>query len=530
MARSFKLDWESAFITGVYTAGWGLLLLATGRYWDDWAALDLSAKATAEWSRQQGLFWQLDLLGVLSALPGTERIGHIMTFFAFLACALILHRLLRAVPTVSVRARVMIPAIFAVFPVNSARFALVTLMYAISLAVFMIAWWIIAVDLSRPTLWRKAVAGGLLIFAMLSTASLLVFSMVIPAYVLWARWADLRIPGGRRSLAVGYGFLLALPVVAWVVRSMALQPSGLYVGYNELKLSGALQALGTVPGAFMASLVNPMAVAFSSGVWISLVGALVLYGLIFRRFTVADVPFTHWSRDLQLLGVGFAVFILAVFPYLAVGKVPQANYWDSRHQLLVPFGAALLLYAAVALLVRALRLEPRVAALALCVLLSGFAVGDLQMSLDYQGDWYKQVSLLRRMAESEDLQAASMAVFLDRAPWPRGYSFYEYNGMMHRAFGDATRLGIADYHLHLLRDIKALRSFEQYNFWQYRETPNRVRVTITPGLRDVRKPGVVLGLMWRETLVPELFDKAVLDVVRIETNPWRKEAYRQVIR
>jgi len=56
-SRSGGMRREAAFIAAVYTISWGLLLSASGRYWDDWAALDLGAAASSAWSKQQGLFW-----------------------------------------------------------------------------------------------------------------------------------------------------------------------------------------------------------------------------------------------------------------------------------------------------------------------------------------------------------------------------------------------------------------------------------------------------------------------------------------
>ena len=523
---SRRLRWfdrETLSIVGLYTAAWCLLLSASGRYWDDWAALDISAETAVEWSRMQGQFWQWHFLRLLSALPGTERIGHLLVFASYLLCALICHRLVRRIPGTTALARVSIPVLFAVFPVNAARYALIDLMYALSLAVFMIGWWLIAVDLDRPRLWRRVLASVVLLFSMLSTGSLVMFALVIPAYVAWVKAADWRSAGARRPLVQRYCFLLGLPVVAWLIRSVALQPSGLYEGYNQVTLAGVRQALVDLPAAFIASIVQPVVSAFSSHLLAVLLGGLALYAIALVGRTASREDATpSWAKPISLLGAGAVVFALGVIPYMAVGKLPQSLGWESRHQLLVPFGAAMIVYAAIVLGARALRLESRVALLVLCVLVSAFVLADLRSSLAYQADWYKQVSLMQRMGQSADIRRGSYFVFSDEASELNAalptYPAYAYNGMLRKVFGDTTRFGVDESGTAVF-DPLVMREYEQYNCWEYQPTDERYAVTITRGERDVTKPRVVLGLMWREILRPDEYRDLVTDIARIESQP-----------
>ncbi len=503
-------------MAAVYTAAWGLLLSASGRYWDDWAALDLSSRAVAEWSRQQGLFWQLDLLRVLSSLPGTERIGHALVFVAYLACVIVLYFLLRRLP-VSSGMRVLVPVLFAVFPVNAARYALVDLMYAISLVVFMLAWWLVAVDQDRPAIWREALAAVLFLFSMLSTGSLLMFFIVVPAYVLlqrfWAGRAE-----GATSLARN-AYLILLPVVAWFVRSIALRPTGLYASYNSVTSAGLFSALVNLPLAFRTSVLEPAVGAFRpSMLFAAAVLAIALAGfLLLRRLDLSfDAPMRHL---LALAGAGLILFAVGVFPYLAVGKLPQGAGWESRHQLLVPFGAAVLVYAGIVLAARVLRLRPTVTLLALCLVAGLFVAGDLRTSLEYQVDWYKQVSLMQRMAESAEMERGRHFIFTDRAADLNAakpeYAAYEYNGMMRMALGDATRFGVDVRRIEFF-DPLLMREHQQYNCWEYEPTSVRYGVTITRGELDATRPWVVAGLMWQEVFAPDEFRERVADVVRIE--------------
>ncbi|MGB4441051.1 MAG: hypothetical protein WBJ62_02375 [Coriobacteriia bacterium] len=519
-SRSGGMRREAAFIAAVYTISWGLLLSASGRYWDDWAALDLGAAASSAWSRQQGLFWQLDLLELLSALPGTERIGHILVFFAYLACALILHALLGRVGGLSRQARVLLPALFAVFPVNASRYALATLMYAVSLLVFMVGWWMIAVDVKAPSITRRVAAAALLLFSLLSMGSLMVFIAVIPMYLAWVYVRAREGHPELRTMLMRYGFLIGLPIVALFVRSMALQPSGIYANYNSLSLGGAMRAAGMLPTAFQTSILEPVVRAFGSNLLLVVLGGLACYSVaLLLLATTGEGSKTSWIEPVAMLGSGIVVFVLAAFPYLAVDKMPMLGGWESRHQILVPFAGALVVYAGVSLVVRLLALEERAAVLITSLLLSAFVFANLFASFDLQAEWYKQVSLMQRMAESEEMERGRHFIFTDlaadlNAAKPE-YTAYEYNGMMRMAMGDATRFGV-DANGIAFFDPLLMRQHQQYNCWEYEPTPVRYGVTITHGEQDVTRTRAVLGLMWREVFAPDEFRERVADVVRIE--------------
>lgn len=499
-----------------------MLLSASGRYWDDWAALDTSAQAVAEWNRMQGTFWQWDFLRLLSLLPGTERIGHVLTFALYLVSALLVLGLMRRLKGVSVQARVIISVLFAVFPVNAARYAHIDLMYAVALAAFLLAWWLIAIDLEEPQVWRRACAAAILLFAMLSTGSLLMFVVVLPAYVIWATglWRD---PGSCRSLFIRYGFIIGMPVVAWTIRTVALRPSGLYEGYNELSTQGLARGVTLLSTAFTSSFVDPIGLALSSHIGVKVLLGVAVYTMFLRLFPGDTKTVEHsWGRLLALTGAGMTTFAIGVYPYVAVGKIPQLLGWDSRHQLLVPIGAAMLLYALVALASRLLGLQSRATLLILCVLMGAFILADVQASASYQADWYKQVSLMQRMEQSEAMQANTHFIFTDATgdlnAAGRDYSAYEYNGMLRMVFGDATRFGVGAPYIDRY-DPLVMRQYEQYNCWQYEPTTERTSVVIERGSVDVRDERVLLRLMWEEVFQPSEFRQDVADVVRIRTEP-----------
>lgn len=518
---------ETLWVVAVYTAAWGLLLLASGRYWDDWAGFGLPMSVADAWARQQGLFWQQWLV-ILSWIPYTERIGHAIVFVAYLFCALAVHRLMQSLPGSTARSRVIVPAVFAVFPVNGARYAFADLSYAISLVVFMAAWWLLVADVERPKLTRRIVAAGMFLFAMLSTASLIVFIALVPLHLVWIQYSELREPRARKQLVARYGFLIALPVAAWILRSVFLQPSGLYAGYNHVGASGLLAGVSLLPSAFANSLVLPIADAFRGHLAVTAILGFLVYAALAVSFRPAIRGSDRGlSMPFAMLVAGALSFIAGVFPYVAVGKLPQLGGWESRHQLLVPLGAALLVVASIEFAGHLLRIGPSAELLVLCMLVSAFVLSDLRISVAYQRDWYKQVSLMSQMGHSQDIRRGSYFVMTDNTSRlnaaGRRYAAYELNGMMRQVFGDATRFAV-DQAVYSSNDEKAsalelMRKDQQYNCWQYKPTSEKFRMIVDPGATDVAKASVVAHLMWSELVDPDAFQRRVADVVTIRTVP-----------
>lgn len=510
-----------AAIVATYSAAWGLILLNGGRYWDDWTMVKLSVPAAQLMGDMAGQPWQPYLWLTMSWLPGAEYLVHALTFACFLGAALLLHELLRLTPGVSREATVLVPVLFAVFPVNAARIAHIDFPYTLSVVLFYLAWYLVVRDLDKPALARRLVAAVLFAFALVTTNSLLAFIAMPIAHVAWLRRDVLRSTEERNVLLVRYGFLGLLPVAMWLFKNAVFAPWGLYEEYNSMSADSIMLALRMVPASVLESFLKPM---LKGAWWLPL--AVPAYFLVLKRGGDDEPSPKH---DSTLFVAGAAAFFLGVFPYLAVGKLPQAtgfgwDLWDSRHQLLVPLGAALMLYGALTILARVAGLKRAAASAAMVALAVGFVVANMGLALDYQADWYKQVSLMRHMEQSEDVRAGNFLVVRDDATAlnvvGRRYLPYELSGMMYTVFGDATRFGVDEALMTPYSgQLRAYGEYEQYHWWEYEDPPRGYRVTIAAGTVDVRKPGVVLELMWRQRFDREGFERRLLDIIRVDTVP-----------
>jgi len=514
LARDFTI------ISLVYTAAWGLLLINGGRYWDDWCMVEMSFPTARLMGSMIGQVWQPLYWMMLSWVPGANYIAHWLIFACYLASALLLNRILRATPGIDRSARVLIPCLFAVFPVNGARFALVNFQYAISVAAFYFATYLIVRDFDEPRL-RNLIASGLLYFgALITTNSLMAYLALVPLYICTVRWRDLRSWKTVEPLLSRYGFVLAMPFAAYIVRSTLLQPWGLYANYNEVGQGGFSAAWQMVGDTAATSFTEPLLSAGAIGLAVAIPVFALLYLTRFRFVAPVHV-------SLFTLGFGLTAFVLGVYPYLAVGKIPQAvgiEGWDSRHQLLVPLGAALVLYSVIGLIGR-IPHAGRIVALGLVsVVLGACIVTDVTMSLAYQADWYKQISLMKRISRTPVLRTENVFAFDDKTlvynANARKYQFYEYTGMMYEVFGDAKRFGTeAGLVPAWGRLIEQYRPYKQYHYWDTAPPYRSASLTVKPGTQDVTDPRVVGKLLWLQLFAPKEFDRRVLNVVTLEVNP-----------
>jgi hypothetical protein len=186
------------------------------------------------------------------------------------------------------------------------------------------------------------------------------------------------------------------------------------------------------------SFVEPIVDAFALPLPIVLAAALA--ALAAYRFGPKESPPPQHGRDGWFLVFGLLAFVAGVFPYLAVGKIPAAAEWDSRHQLLTPLGASFMLVYLARLL---LALRQQNAVLALVATL--FVADNARVWADFQRDWYKQVAVMENLKAMPEVQQGKRFVFEDRArdldANHRRYRDYEYTGLLQMAFGERTREG-----------------------------------------------------------------------------------------
>jgi hypothetical protein len=469
-----------ALIAAAAIVAWGaILLVPDSLFWDDRV---LSGGDVLAMTRELGIPWLGPVfVGIYAVGPWLPKV---IVLVSTIVIGWLAYRIAGAGLGLREGERLLIGILVVVTPVFLPRMVGALSTYSWSLALFMIAWALLV----RPedARWRRAgtVLAALLLFASYTTGSLLPFTALPVLHVLVREyragaplWRELLRQAGR------YWYVAAAPLVFWVIRTLFLQPYGLYAGYNDIGtgtgavrqaivaaagvvvVAVALLAIQRSPRAresralpvagflVMAAVAGGLAVStvrseprFSFPSWV----VVVVLGAAAVAFLMAGIRAMRRTdrrtEDLRLLtiaAVGAGMIGLAVLPYLLVGKVPLFEAWDSRHQLLLPFGIAVLLTAAMGVLPRPGGLVPRIAAGAV---VAAFALTSLGSTLGLIADWHKQQQLTELLAQEDAVAASGTVVFVDEARDlnydGRELSFYEYTFWMADAFGDHTRLGL----------------------------------------------------------------------------------------
>jgi len=414
---TFSSTQAIAVLFASYILAWGgLLFSANAVYWDDWVLVSGDSTSIMNTFEQAG-FPPAGLLHVL--LQGVGPLSYrVLSFLFYCIAGLSFFGVLRVHKTISVNQATFAACLFLIIPLNAARHTMITLPYAISLAAFYIAWFLIVRN--RVPTSRTLIASSTLFLISFTTPSLLVF-VALPIFHLF--FIQRRDSGITLIRFIGrYWFLFVLPPVFYVTESIIWKPSGAYEGYNELNFRGL------VYGGLLLAI--PVAL-------------FLLVHLRYRRRPTGS------SQSLQILSLGIFAWALGAFPYFAIGRSGVPAEWQTRDTLLWPLGLSLIFLALV-------RLASSLAGRRIAVV-SGAAIAvlaivmSMSITFSYWLDWQKQNRIMELLAADDNVRASSLVVFKDDLTtaniFASPYRFYAWTGVMSRAFSDNTRFGINDYEI-----------------------------------------------------------------------------------
>jgi hypothetical protein len=395
------------------------MLLVPAVYWDDWVFYKVPAATILQTFQEAGaIFNWTGYLHLLMQKAG-PWIYRIAVFFLMFGAGICLERILAKHPQVPDSIRLLIVIFFLTLPFNMARAAMVTLPYSLCYFMFFLAWMLIP---------SQKLISGVLFLASFNTNSLLVF-YVLPIVDSAIRNDAFRGLGNAWKFIIKYGLFLCLPFIFWMVKQVWFKPTGWYANYNQNF------NVANIDDASKAQFLD------LSSVRIEPVLFLVALAIVLTLLRGLDIPRTNFGLSSKLLGGGIIALTAACFPYWILGLVPGFSDWDSRHQLLMPLGAAMLVTGTLTALPNQIA---RWMAVALVAASTSISV-DSYLAL--HRDWDKQKQIMTLLSQSSEVKAADIVIFQDNTAelnaLDRKYRFYEWNGLMSEAFGDERRLGLS---------------------------------------------------------------------------------------
>lgn len=527
-----RLTGRRVFIVAMYVLTHGLMLLNRGLFWDDWVFWRQDMRLVEQAGAAMGSTWPAAINKLFFYSAWGITLDRFMTFLSLLVAALLLFEILRRVPEIDPSTAMWTAVLFGIFPAFESRVALVMVGYPLSVAMFMLALWLLVRSGARPPVWARLVS-AVLFLGSFHIGSLLVFFAMVPVALVLVD-PEARTFGSMVRRVLGFAEQMALPFAYWVVTRIWFQPSGLYAGYNTPsdEASGffSLLAMGlrnVISGPFLKA---PVALTY----YVPVAVAVITLGIAIwavRKWPVRD------SRGGWLfVAAGVVMLVLAVAPYAAVGKAPGNGMWDTRHQLLVPFGGAFVVMGLLKTLMRPKAHLRAIGSVLLAVWVAGSVAIMVNSYINYERDWLKSQALMVAFGANPEIRDSHYLLIDDETldwDYTQHRLFYEYSGILTETFGDQGRVGILrKYYFGEKGRVSRYRPYRPY--YKMGDFPGGAPDLLVDIKREdahTLKPSTrVLALSVRDWTDREALREAVGSSIRIETRPWTLEDDRRAAR
>jgi len=459
-----------------------LLLNYDGLYWDDYVLYDQSFITIKSMFAQAtgGLDTATYIHTSLLYFEDGILLYRLLVFTLYFLSAIFIFKILKSLKLLDNSIVYFITLTYLVVPLMSAKIALIDFPYTLYLFIYFLAFFILSkyMDNTHTRINKLFLRIVILFLFYLSfmIPSFLVFYIFILFYLMYKEWNkhNNNLYQCVKNLLYKYSDFLLLPIISFYIKSVYFKPYGLYASYNHLQINMYTWTL--LKESFNSSFIIPIYNSLNDILdywYISLVIIFFLYKFI-KTFIFKEEKL---SFLILLLLVGVFMFTVAVFPYIAVLKLPQLSGWESRHQLLIPLGFS---FIVVSLYLSIRKFYIPIANILLSTILTGLIITTYDNYLKYERDWFYQLALEKNIKENKMIQQNStFIVTLENQSYlanNRNISFYEFGGHSKKVFGIDNKLFVES-----LNDIKnylQYKKHKQYNFshWEY-ENPIYLKIS-----------------------------------------------------
>lgn len=442
---------ELVFLSLIFFLSQGFLVIASGRWWDDWCLFEQPYQVLKNFAMQMGRPSVIAIIQFTKLFP--EPGYRIITFLMFYFSMIFLYRILKEWLDVSDIGSFWICALYSVIPINDARMVLACFPYSISVFFFMAGMCYVIVNFNKGMLdIKRRVLSYLLFIIAFTMNSALIFYGLVLLMILMKLYKDKslkRVPQ--------YIDFLILPIAFWIVKNKLFPAYGAYANYNTVTIGGVIAAIkNIIPEdiriikAVITNL-NTINGNFRTYIWISVI---LTFAVINRKrirqlfldlyFGKNDFQIEKMSSDLVasatkenivILIMGIISLSAGLFAYIVVrgGSIATTGL-AGRDSTLVALGAAMILQAGCSLLFRSGIWRY----LLVVMIMSGIVFFNLQY-ISYQTDYYRQLGFQFQLEKHSELKEAKNIVY--RAADPMGMvRFYSLNGNAEMVYGIDDKL------------------------------------------------------------------------------------------
>lgn len=437
--RTFAILFIIYLISNIF-----LLLNYNGIYWDDWVLYGNS------FSTLNNIFIQaVGYAGYVSSglhyfllnLGNGIFSYRVLTFILLFLNGIFIYKImenLRIIPKIDI---FFIVLFILVAPLYSAKIALIDFPYTFFTTIFFMAFYLLSKNIHELNIIKRILILSLFFFSFWIN-SILVFYAIVLIYIFYFMYSyEVTFFRNIYIFVKSKIDFILLPVVFFVVKSIYFVPSGIYAGYNSIKLSKFLD-LEIFYKTFELNFIDPIIVSLSSVNLLIVILILSLILLFLSNLSTRENNNTQ-KLDVYFLLIGFLTFLLGVFAYIAVGKLPSLYNWASRLQVLLPLGFSIILYYGIQILSNLLNFKEIFKIFIYSVLILSFVIFNLKEQIRYNIDWMYQQSIMENFRTSYIIRDNTTFIVTnelgDKLVDGRKLGFYQLNGMAELVLGNDSR-------------------------------------------------------------------------------------------
>lgn len=441
--RILKKNKIELIIALLYFAAHFLFLLDGNIFWDDWVwhnnENELSIAVKELGLGPMGLFLRFlydNELGIY--------FSKLVLYFLSLSTVILIKKILDQYRFFSNQDKFFLTLFFAVAPLNITKSSLCVGNNILASFLFYLSCYLLLNSAKRVN-FRGSLSRYLayiILFLSYFTNSFLVFTCAL--YLMYfVKLHEENVEKSFNSYLRSYFPLIALPILFWTMKKNLYTPYGIYASYNELAIPNLeLLIIDTAKSIYYAFF-SPLKLLFnipSSIINVALSFTTLFF--IFNNRRVFKKNEMLCSPDFILFISGIVFLVIAIFPYLAVSKIPQFSFHESRHQVLMNLGYSFTLYYFLKLIITKSLIKLRMVAGSLVVFLILINLATYS-NIHFAGHIQRAIMLefnVNPIYRNYNFFIINNQSYDQVSGFPPGSSFYEFSGFFNKVFNEQSRL------------------------------------------------------------------------------------------
>lgn len=414
-----KKQKELIILSLIYLASQGLLLIVSGRWWDDWCFHNISFDTVKEMSLQMGRPSLIAIIGMSRIFPNYGY--RIITFIAFYYCMLSTYKILKVGLNLDEKTCFWISALYAVIPANDARIMLAVFPYTLGVMFFMLgaSFFCKKYMQNHLNLKNRILSYIMFLFSFTLNSTLCFYSLILIMIVYKER--------NIRKL-IQYVDYLVLPVIFFVVKSIVFPTYGPYAGYNSLSIEKiAKSVIMLLPADLfvLISVLKNVLLSMYSHIYLITLFVIISY-IVCNRYKLIlfnnrgmwyssssevkeNTTYNTEEKNNKILIIGFISLSMALFAYVSVRQTYKIQIVgiEGRDSVLISLGVSMILYSFVSNLFK----ERMQKIVLICFIIGGIIFYNTKY-LSYQLDYYRQMGFMYELDSNQDINNAKNIIYI----------------------------------------------------------------------------------------------------------------------